>query len=177
MNRTYPFSSIQSTSQFTIDSLSQRTPLYIQQGKQLINQTTLHTFGRVFYNKKKELSLRQNCSDGIIIVPETDNKVLYLFNPLQSSHLFPGFDISSICKDWEITSGVNPVSPSATVLEEYSKSEYTTVVIQSGDAVYIPYGWWYFVENDDDTVTCLKWNDLFTIPFKTIHLLCRKIFV
>lgn len=53
VNRTYPFSSIQSTSQFTIDSLSQRTPLYIQQGKQLINQTTLHTFGRVFYNKKK----------------------------------------------------------------------------------------------------------------------------
>lgn len=174
VNRMFPLSSIQTISQFTISSLSERIPLYIQNGKQVISDTQLHTTGRIFYNKKKELSLRRNYADGILIFPETD-KVIYLFNPLQSQFLFPIFNFQSICKDWEINSEVNPQSPESHLLSTYSKSEYTTIVIQAGDAFYVPYGWWYFIENDDDTVMCYKWNDVFTIPFKCFHLLYEKI--
>lgn len=155
---------------FNKELLKERIPLYIKN----IDENQLQEFKsglRIQYNKKRELSLRKSYCDGIVILPETD-KVIFLFNNLQTSKLYPLYD-ENIFNDWEIKSRVNPLQPSDE-FKKYNESEYTTVVIKKGDAFIVPFGWWYMIENDDDTVKILKWNDYISIPFKMVKLLYDK---
>jgi len=157
-----------------MESCQGRIPCFIQQLPPTQEEITRPLyegsgFGRSLYNKKREVSLRQNYSDGILLLPQTE-KMVYLFPPSQTKYLSPLYQWSSIVKEWEINSAVNPVQPDPSHLPLYSQSEYITVGVQKGNGLYIPFGWWYFVEQDDDTMEQIKWNHFLSLPFKCLRL-------
>lgn len=89
-------------------------------------------------NKKKE------SSNLIINKDEEDSKKKYKLSKLASKN--------------EIVSIVNFWNEKETDIEPFNKVEYIEIILREGNILYIPYGWWFLSQVEEDTLVMECFN-------------------
>lgn len=157
---------------FTIERLQDRQPIYIKSIDDTdYLQSLLTNKFTVFYDKlAAQNELRQNYSDGIILHSSSSKEqTVYLFDPTQEHNLYP-MNYSDIIKKWELDSQIDITNPDLKAFPKYSNSEYTSVILQPGDAIYIPFQWWYMIEEDSDSIKTIKWNSYLSVLIRPLFI-------
>lgn len=155
--------------------LNDRQPLYI---KSIVNtddsiRSWIDPQYTMFYHEDVvKNGLKQNCSDGLIVQSSGDSNV-YLFDPTQTGNLYPVGYLHSF-SSWEADSRIDPSQPDLNHYPKYENSEYTVALLKSGDALYIPFGWWWYIpDSDSEQIKIVKWNRYLSIVMRPVYLVYR----
>lgn len=163
---------------FCIKTLNDRVPLYIKNIDNIRVSNVLNSSSRFLYYDVQEENnklLKHSLSDGIMFfnnkketTTTTEPSVVYLFNPSHTPNLYEVNDIN-VYKNWEQISEIDVLNPDLNKFPKYTNTEYTAIPVSVGDGLYIPFGWWYVLENPD-TFTCLKWNSYISVLLRPFYI-------